>query len=154
MILSSCKIYRFTDASIDPNIKSFRVQTFPNLAPIQVASLSQIFTDALKQKFLRETSLDLSRSSADVEFSGAIQDYRVTPVAVSQTEVTSLNRLTLSIKVDYVNKINPDRSFSRTFTEGENYDSQSNLSDVEDELIDELVDRIVQSIFNSAFSNW
>ena len=153
-LLTGCKLYRFTDASVNPNIKTFRVRTFPNLAPIQNADLSLIFTDRLKQKFLRETNLSISQGNADIEFSGAIQRYDVSTAGVSNTEETSLNRLEISVKVDFINKIETERSFSRTFRQGENYNSESNLAEVEDMLIDAIVELLVQEIFNSAFSNW
>jgi hypothetical protein len=153
-LCQSCKIYRFTDASINPNIKSVSVQTFPNLAPIQVPSLSQVFTDKLKTKFLRESNLTVLSNGGDIDFNGSIINYSIDPAAVTQTETVAQNRLTISIRVEYTDRLDPNKSFSQVFSDNEVYASAEDISTVENRLIDIITDKLVQSIFNRAFANW
>ena len=154
LLCQSCKIYRFTDASINPNIKTVSVQTFPNLAPIQVPSLSQIFTDKLKTKFLRESNLTVLSNGGDIDFNGSIINYNIDPAAVTQTETVAQNRLTISVKVEYTDRIDPNKSFSQVFSDNEVYAASEDISTVEDRLIELITDKLAQSIFNRAFANW
>ncbi len=151
---SSCKIYKFSDTSVNPNIRSVSVENFPNLAPLQQPSLAPTITDKLKQRFLRETNLQVIQTDGDIQFTGSIIGYDISPVAVSGNETVAQNRLTIRVKVDCVNKIEPENSFNTTFTDGDNYDAADDLTNVEDVLIESITEKIVENIFNKAFVNW
>jgi len=118
------------------------------------ATLSQKFTDALKDKITGQTNLDLVNGVGDVDFSGEIKNYRTSPTAITGDEVAALNRLTITVRVKFTNNINPDDSFDTSFSRYEDYPSDTNLADVEDDLIDQIVDQLVEDIFNKAFVNW
>lgn len=155
LVISSCKIYKFTGASIPPEVKTVSIGNFPNLAPIQAPALSNIFIDKLQDKIVGGTRLKLANANTgDVILSGSIKDYYVNPATISGQEETEQNRLTIVIQVDYVNVIVPEQSFSQSFSDGENFDATQNLTDVEDDLIDIISERIAESIFNKAFVNW
>lgn len=49
--IQGCKLYKFTDASVNPNLKTIAVNNIPNLSPIVVPSLSNTVTEGLKDKF-------------------------------------------------------------------------------------------------------
>lgn len=152
--ISSCKIYKFTGASTGA-AKTIRIGNFPNLAPILVGSLSGVFVDNLEDKVANGTNLTISNEgNVDLVLTGSITNYYVNPVTISGTETTEQNRLTISIQADFVNTLEPDQSFTQTFSDGENYDANQSLTDVQDQLIDVITNRIAQSIFNKAFVNW
>ena len=44
--------------------------------------------------------------------------------------------------------------WSQTFSFFEDFDNDSNLEDVQDELIDNIFEQILQDIFTRAFTNW
>lgn len=150
---ASCKIYKFTGASV--NAETIYIGNFPNLAPIQSDALSDIFIRNLRNKILRETRLNTaSTEDAEVQLTGSIRDYYVSPSTISGTEEVAQNRLTIVIQVDYVDTTDPDKSFSQRFSDGENFDATANLLDVEESLIQVITQRISESIFNKAFVNW
>ncbi len=154
-LLPACKLYKFTGASIPPEVQTVSIGNFPNLAPIQVGSLSNIFVDKLTDKIVGGTRLRLANgNTGDVTISGSIKDYYVNPTTISGTEQTEQNRLTIIIQVDYVSVVKPEDSFSQSFSDGENYDANLSLVDVEDNLIETITERIAESIFNKAFVNW
>lgn len=153
-LLSSCKIYRFTDAAVDPNWKSFSMNQTLNVATLQNPNAAPAFTEKLKDKFLRDTRLTLIRESGDLEFSATITEYSVDPVSVTNTETTAQNRLNISVKIDCINHRDASKNFSQTFRDGENYDASKQFSDVENGLISTIFDRLVQQIFNRTFGNW
>jgi hypothetical protein len=154
LFIPACKIYRFTDASVDPNWKTFSVSPTVNVATLQNPNAAPNFTDKLKESFLRNTRLTLIRDSGDLEFSVTITEYNIEPVAITNTETTAQNRLNITVKVDCVNQRDKAKSFSQTFRDGENYSAGRQLSDVENSLINTIFDRLVQQIFNRTFGNW
>ncbi len=154
LAIGSCKIYRFTDASVDPNWKTFSVAQTTNIATLQNPNAAPTFTEKMKERFLRDTRLSLIRESGDLEFSVVITEYNIDPVAITNTETTAQNRLNISVKVDCVNKRDNSKSFSQSFRDGENYDANKQFSEVENALINTIFDRLVQQIFNRTFGNW
>ncbi|MFN8284169.1 MAG: LptE family protein [Chitinophagales bacterium] len=152
--ISSCKIYRFTDAAVDPNLKTFSVNPTINIATLQNPNAAPVFTDKLKDKFLRETRMALSRDNGDVEFSATIIEYNVDPVTITGTETLAQNRLNISVQVEYVNRKDEKKNFKQVFRDGENYDANKQLINEESALINSIFDRILQQIFNKTFGNW
>jgi hypothetical protein len=152
--ISSCKIYRFSDASVDPNWKTFTLSQTINISTLQNPNAAPQFTEKLKEKFLRETRLALNRDGGDLEFSATISEYNIEPVSITNTETTAQNRLNISVKIDCINTRDNTKSFSQTFRDGENYDANRQFSDVENALINSIYDRLVQQIFNRTFGNW
>ena len=151
---SSCGIYSFTGASIDPNVKTFTVHFIVNQAPVIVPSLSQTLTDALKNKFLTSTNLGLAQAGGDLEFSGTITAYNVNAVAAQANETAALNRLTISVNIDFVNHKNDKQTWSSSFSRYADYNSSSDLAAVQDGLIKQINDQLVEDIFNKAVVNW
>jgi len=149
-----CGVYSFTGASIDPNVKTFTIHFINNQAPIVVPSLSQSFTDALKNKFLTNTNLSLIDNNGDLEFSGVITGYQVTPVAVQGNETAALNRLTINVNIDFVNHKNDKQSWNSSFSRYADFNSSSDLNSVQDQLIKDITDQLTEDIFNKAVVNW
>ena len=155
LLLPSCKItYSFSGVNIDPEVRTYSVEYFPNRAAIVQAQLSQLFTDALMDKIQSNTSLDLTTDGGDVSFSGEITGYETRPTAITGNEVAARNRLTITVRVSYTNNVQPELDFDTSFSKYEDYDSSQNLSDVEDELIDLIVENLIEDIFNQAFVSW
>ena len=153
--LQSCKVsYSFSGTNIPIEIETFSVQYFANRAPLVQSQLSQIFTDALKDKIEGQTRLEMATGFGDVDFSGEIKNYETRPTAITGDETAAINRLTITIKVSYLNSFNPDESFDSQFSRYEDYESSKNLADVEDELIELIVENLIEDIFNKAFVNW
>lgn len=152
-LYTGCGIYSFTGTSIHPDAKTVSVETFPNLASLVAPTLSQTLTEKLRDKFTAETRLDLIVESGDVEFTGAIINYFVTPAASGADDQAAFSKLTLAIRVDYLNTITGEK-WSQKFQQFENFDENVNLSSVENNLIETLTERLATDVFNKAFTNW
>lgn len=148
-----CGIYSFTGASISPEVKTVSIAYFPSYAPLAPSNLAQMFTEALRDKFITQTSLGLLPSNGDIRFEGHISDYRTNPVAI-QGNSAAQNRLSISVSVTYTDTKNEEASFEKTFTRFADFNSNVNLADVEQTLMVEIYDQIVQDIFNQAVVNW
>jgi hypothetical protein len=153
--LPSCKTsYSFTGASISPNVKTFTVKFFPKTASLGPASLSQKFTEKLKDKFISQTTLGLADRNGDLTFEGAIISYSIAPIAIQSNEVAAQNRLSISVNVKFTNLKDEKQNFETTFTRYKDYDSKTPLSSIEEGLIDNINEQIVDDIFNKAVINW
>ena len=152
--LSGCGVYSFTGASISADIKTISIQRFPNNAMTVEPTLSQKFTDALRDKFSNETNLALMNKSGDLQIEGSITGYRTSPIAIQGNETAAMNRLTITLSVTFENTIDDSKSFESSFSRFADYSSTQNLNDEQDILIDEINDKLVQDIFDKAVVNW
>lgn len=152
--LTGCGFYSFTGASIPPQAKTFSVNYFPNLAPMIQPTLSQVFTDALKDQFTRQTNLSLINGVGDLHFEGNISGYSIRPQAIGADDRAAQNRLTISVRVKFINEYQPENDFEKTFSRYYDYNSELSLAEVENEAIAAITEALVEDIFNSAVVNW
>lgn len=141
-------------ASISPDIKTFNVKYFQKTSALGPSTLSQIFTEKLKDKFLTQTNLKLSEKDADLIFEGSITNYAVTPLAIQANERAAKNRLTITINVKFTNLKNEKQNFESSFSRFADFDSNQSLSAVENALITEINVQLTDDVFNKAFINW
>ena len=151
---TSCGIYSFTGASIPSEAKTISVNYFKNKASTVQPSLSQVFTEKLKDIFLEQTNLSIIENEGDLIFSGFISKYQIRPMAIKANETAGKNRLTISVKVTYNNSLDSENNFEHTFSRYRDYDSTQNISDIENTLIDEITNELVEDVFNKSFVNW
>lgn len=155
LLISGCKVnYGFTGASVSPDIKTFSVKYFPNNAPIVNPTLSQTFTEKLKDKIVSQASLSHTDRQPDLIFEGSITGYSITPIAIQTNETAAQNRLTITINIKFTNLKNEKQNFETPFSRYADYKSTENFSSVESQLITTITDQIVDDIFNRVFINW
>jgi hypothetical protein len=155
-LFTACKGgYTFTGASIPANAKTISVSTFPNYAATVNPQLSQKLTDDLRNLFSSQTSLNVvNGGTADLEISGEITAYTTRAAALSSKDEVSMNRLSITIKVRFVNNCDPDASFEQSFTRYRDYNAQLNFSSVESGLMSEIVSELCDDVFNKSVVNW
>jgi Lipopolysaccharide-assembly len=155
LLALGCKVnYGFTGASVSPDIKTFSVRYFPNNAPIVNPSLSQTFTEKLKEKIVSQASLSHTDKQADLIFEGSITGYAIQPIAIQANETAAQNRLTITVNIKFTNLKNEKQNFESTFSRYVDYNSTDNFSAVESQLIATITDQLVDDIFNRVFINW
>ena len=152
---TACSInMTMSGASIPENIKSFSVQYFNNRAPLINPTLSQEFTEGLKDRITNESRLKLVSNTGDVDFSGEITGYDIRPMAIQADAVSAETRLTMTVKVRYKNYKDPKSNWESTFSAFRDFDSNQNINAVEADLTREMVEEITENIFNKAFADW
>lgn len=151
----SCKMsYSFTGANLSPLVKTYTVYYFPNRARLINPTLSQTFTEGLREKLQRQTSLNELQENGDIEFEGQITGYEVRPMSIQKEDLAAQNRLTVSVKLKYTNNKAPEENFERNFSAYEDFDSNLSISDIEDELSSLIVIKLTEDIFNATIANW
>ncbi len=155
-LLSGCTMkYSFTGASIPPEAKTVSVADFPNMAPLVNPLLSPQLTEALKDRFVAETNLQTVRFNGDLHFTGTIIRYETRPVAIqAETDQAQQNRLTIAIKVNYTNIMDPKSNYEASFSRFRNYDSSQSLEEVESVLITVIIEELIDDMYNKAVVNW
>lgn len=157
LLLSGCSL-SFTGAALDPSIKTFSVETFPNNSAQGPATLSQVFTDELRTFIQRNSNLRLdARNEGDVQYSGQITGYTVQPVnatAQGGVEAAGANRLTITVQVRFVNTKDPKQNFEQSFSQFTDFDRTRNANELDDAFIREIAGRLYLDIFNRSLSNW
>ena len=146
--------YSFTGASIPPGAKTISVATFPNYAATVNPQLSQKLSDDLRQMFASQTSLTLISDDGDLQVSGEIVGYDTRASALSSSDEVSMNRLTITIKVRFVNTVDPDADFEQTFSRYRDYAASQDFSSVESGLVTEIVAELCEDVFNKSVVNW
>ena len=153
-LLAACGIYKFNDTSIAPDVHTISVYNIENQAMKVNPILSNTLTVALQDKYRKLTKLEMVEDDGDLEVSGAITSYDVTPTAVTSQEVAAQNRLTITVKITFKNRKYPKEDFEKSFVAFQDYDSTMSLDSVEAQLVDDIVEILVEDIFNATVANW
>ncbi len=153
-MLASCGVYSFSGTSIQPDVKTIAVEYFENKALKVNPTLASSLSNALIDKYRRLTSLDILTENGDLNVYGEITSYDTRPTAVTADEVASKNRLTITVKVFFTNRLHPEENFEKSFSAYADYDSNQLLDAVESSLCSEIIEILVEDIFNSTVANW
>ncbi|MFD0750480.1 LPS assembly lipoprotein LptE [Mucilaginibacter calamicampi] len=155
-LLPGCA-YKLNSNAIPAEMKTVNVAFFENNAPLVVSNLSLMFTEALKARVRTTTRLSIVNGEGDANFSGAITEYRSTPVSIQAPNtnappVAGAQALTLTIRVKFDYPPSKEISFDQPFSKSLNY--SGNLAAQEQALLQKLTSQIIDDIFNKAFNNW
>lgn len=160
-VLNSC--YSFTGSSLKDE-KTIQINEFPNNAPLVNPTLSQQFSTDIQNRFLQRTTLKGTKENPDILVEGEITDYSITPTTISSNTVTnqntggviqeSQNKLTITVKVHYENRLHPELSFDRSYSDEAVFNSNLSQSDIESSQVKIATDRIINKIFNDIVANW
>lgn len=160
--LTSC--YTFTGASLHKDIKTIQINEFMDNSALKNPTLAQQFYIDVQNRFLQRTTLKGTKQNPDILIEGEIIDYNPSsPATVSSSSVqgvtgnvnqTSQNKMTISVKVHYENKIEPQKNFDRTYTDEATYSSDLDINQIEERQIKIVTERIINKIFNDIIADW
>ena len=154
-LVQSCGIYSFTGTSIQPDVKTITINYFEYKALKVNPSLSNQITEALKDKFLRLTKLEQVDMDGDLEIIGEVTGYDVKATAITANEQAAQNRLTVNVKIAFVDRKYPENSFeNKSFSAYADFDAMQQLDAVESSLCEEIVEKLCEDIFNGTVANW
>lgn len=157
LTLPSCGVYSFTGTNIDPAIKTMSVLNIENNSGQGPSNLTQLVSEEFRGYFQRNSNLRLVPQTGDLEYEGQILSYNFSPAALQkqgETDVASVNRLTISIQVRYRNNKDPKQDFEQSFSAFDDFPQNQNVSQISDAQIREIVERVVMDVFNKSLANW
>ena len=154
-MLQSCGIYSFTGTSIQPDVKTVTIHYFEYLAPKVNPSLSNDITQALQEKFIKLTKLELVDIDGDLEIVGSVTGYDVKATAITANESAAMNRLTVNVKINFINRKYPEEDFeNKSFSAYADFDATQSLDAVEASLCEEIIEKLCEDMFNATVANW
>ena len=123
--------------------------------------MSQVFTEAIKDYFLQNTSLSFVNDDGDLQIDGSIERYTLSPVAPTASndpngiDFSTLTRITISVKAQYINTQDETFNFDQSFSFFQDFDqTTTDLSASEDGFVEEIFKQIIIDIFNASVANW
>lgn len=155
-LCNSCTIaYKFNGASIDyTKTKSISIADFINTAELVYAPLAQEFSEKLRDLYARSTRLQLLKKSGDMHIEGEIVDYELTPMAISADTYASQTKLTVTINVRFTNSKSPEDDFEKKYSAFQVFDSNSQLNEIQDDLLKDIIAEITDVIYNDTVAKW
>lgn len=139
-LLTSCRIsYKLNGSALDYNVyHTISVSEFPIRAALVYPPLQQMFENQLLDYIGRNTRLQVTDGASDLQLEGEITGYNLTPQAVTENAYASMTRLTINVRVKYIDNKEEGKDIDQTFSAYRDFPSSEMLTDVQDQLCDEI----------------
>jgi hypothetical protein len=157
--LSSCwpsSVSLIDKGSMPEEWKTFSIRTLKNEAPNIPLNLPAKLTESLKDGIQNNTRLQLNSTTGkgEVQLEGAVISYSIMPVAMQVGDNSAKNRLTIAAKFTIFITEPKEEKIEMTSSRFIDYDSNSDISSIENTLLEEINAQIVQDVVNKLLSNW
>jgi hypothetical protein len=147
--------YTLSGVSIDPAVyKTYYVLQFDNSTDNAPPTLAQEASEALKEKIRTDSRLTQNDTQPDIEFKGRITDYAISFEAPRPGEFAALNRLRISIAVEYTDNKDEKKSWKQTFQFFFDYATTIDLASIQQQAHQVILNQIMEDIFNKTFTDW
>lgn len=147
--------FRMNGTAINYDIyKTIDISEFPIRAALVYPPLQQTFENKLLDYVTRQTRLQEVDGPADIEITGEITGYSLSPQAVGTDAYATETRLTITVRVKYTDNKNPANNLDQTFSAYRQFSSSLMLTDVQDDLCNQISEELVNLIFNATLGNW
>lgn len=156
LLLGGCKpVFTFNGSILNYDIyKTINVGYFPIRAALVYPPLQQTFEDEILNYVNRQTKLTEIDGNADIDLSGEITGYSLSPQSVGADAYATETRLTITVRVKYVDNKNPANNLDQSFSAYRQFSSSLMLTDVQDELCQQISKELATLIFNATLGNW
>ena len=157
-LLTSCwpTSVSFVDGNMPPEWQTFYISSLENNAPNTPLSYSANLSESLRNGIQNNSRLLINNNSdaAELNITGTISSYSISPVALQQGDNAAKNRLSVTVKFEiFISKPEEDQ-MSLTSTRFVDYDVSTDIGVVETDLLAEVNEQIVQDVINKLMSNW
>lgn len=154
VVLQGCKIYSFTGTNLSADLKTITIRNFTMATAGGPQNMTLLFNEKLKEYYQRNTNLKLKPEEGDLYLEGAIVGYELTPVSATASDKAALNRLTIRVEVNFINRKDSSVDFTKDFSFYQDFSQEKSLSEVEDALVPKILDQLVLNIFNDTAAQW
>lgn len=153
---TGCVSYKLNGSALDyTKYRTIRVSEFPIRAALVYPPLQQVFENRLMDQIQAQTRLRIiPGSDANLEMTGEITGYSLSPQAVGENAYATQTRLTITVRLKYTDHINSANDIDQTFSAYRDFSSDLMLTDVQDELCQQISEELVDLIFNATLGNW
>lgn len=156
LFTGGCLRYSFTGASIPPDVNTIFIPFFPDQSNSGLGDLSNRLNDALINRFVNQSKLQLANSEVDADavLEGVITGYTNRPFSIGGNEQANQNQVTITVRAtfQYANKEEPE--WSSTFTGRYTFDPTSDPIEGENQAANSALEQVANNMFSDAVSNW
>lgn len=150
----SCAYYSFSGATIPGHLSTIAIPLADDNSLSTVTGLDERITSFLIDRFVGQTRLSLTTDpqEADAVLTVAIDRYQNQPTSVGGDERASLNRVNITVNVQYYDAVRDEELISRTFSSFEEYEALN--PSLEGDAAIAALEKVADDIFTAATSNW
>ena len=155
MLLTACSIsYKFTGTSINYDlIKSIQIDKLANRAPYGWAPMEAMLNNKLQDVYANQTRLELVKRAGDLHIAGEILSYDQFNKGISADGFASQVQLKMTVNIRFENAKTNER-WEKQFSATSQYDSNQQLTAVQERLVTEMINDICDQIFNATVADW
>lgn len=155
MLLTACSIsYKFTGTSINYDlIKSIQIDKLANRAPYGWAPMEAMLNNKLQDVYANQTRLKLVKRAGDLHIAGEILSYDQFNKGISADGFASQVQLKMMVNIRFENAKTNER-WEKQFSATSQYDSNQQLTAVQERLVTEMINDICGQIFNATVADW
>lgn len=155
MLLTACSIsYKFTGTSINYDlIKSIQIDKLANRAPYGWAPMEAMLNNKLQDVYANQTRLKLVKRAGDLRIAGEILSYDQFNKGISADGFASQVQLKMTVNIRFENAKTNER-WEKQFSATSQYDSNQQLTAVQERLVTEMINDICDQIFNATVADW
>lgn len=154
LVVNFCSCYSFRGVSIPADVNTFYVRQVRLTDFAAPPDTPERFMEQYRQKVRSQSNLKWDEIEPHIEFDCEISSFRVSNEGNQQGNEVSLNKLTITVKVKYINNLDEEENWDKSFSFGIPFDPSEDLQEVQDGYIEDIFDQISENIFNDAFTNW
>lgn len=155
VLLTACSIsYKFTGTSINYDlIKSIQIDKLANRAPYGWAPMEAMLNNKLQDVYANQTRLKLVKRAGDLHIAGEILSYDQFNKGISADGFASQVQLKMTVNIRFENAKTNER-WEKQFSATSQYDSNQQLTAVQERLVTEMINDICDQIFNATVADW
>lgn len=155
LLLTACSIsYKFTGTSINYDlIKSIQIDKLANRAPYGWAPMEAMLNNKLQDVYANQTRLKLVKRAGDLHIAGEILSYDQFNKGISADGFASQVQLKMTVNIRFENAKTNER-WEKQFSATSQYDSNQQLTAVQERLVTEMINDICDQIFNATVADW
>ena len=153
-LLTACSIsYKFTGTSINYDlIKSIQIDKLVNRAPYGWAPMEAMLNYKLQDVYANQTRLKLVKRAGDLHIAGEIVSYDQFNKGISADGYASQVQLRMTVNIRFENSKTNER-WEKQFSATSQYDSNQQLTAVQERLVTEMIKDICDQIFNATVAD-
>lgn len=154
-LLTACSIsYKFTGTSINYDlIKIIQIDKLVNRAPYGWAPMEAMLNNKLQDVYANQTRLKLVKRAGDLHIAGEIVSYDQFNKGISADGYASQVQLRMTVNIRFENSKTNER-WEKQFSATSQYDSNQQLTAVQERLVTEMIKDICDQIFNATVADW
>ncbi|RCK77729.1 MAG: hypothetical protein IGBAC_2038 [Ignavibacteriae bacterium] len=150
--LSAC--YSFKGGSVPPHLKTIAIPTFNDQSGFGEPNLREIFTNKVKELFIKDNSLELSNElTSDCLLECTILNITNEPSVIAPGETVEKWKITMNVNVVFQDLKLKKKIFEKRLSNWTEYDASSGI-EARQNAITSTIDKLSEDILLEVVAKW